>query len=60
MTKGGADYCFECIGVASVMNDAFKSSRKVQTDWPVHTYLAEYVPVIYNIPGRKKTIAGPA
>ncbi|XP_078164407.1 alcohol dehydrogenase-like 1 [Carex rostrata] len=28
MTKGGADYCFECIGVASVMNDAFKSSRK--------------------------------
>lgn len=28
MTKGGADYCFECIGLASVMNDAFKSSRK--------------------------------
>ncbi|KAJ1687207.1 hypothetical protein LUZ63_018597 [Rhynchospora breviuscula] len=28
MTKGGANYCFECIGLASVMNDAFKSSRK--------------------------------
>lgn len=37
MTKGGADYCFECIGLASVMNDAFKSCRKVQTNWPVYT-----------------------
>ncbi|OWM80990.1 hypothetical protein CDL15_Pgr007021 [Punica granatum] len=29
MTDGGADYCFECIGVASVMADAFASSREV-------------------------------
>ncbi|GAY41571.1 hypothetical protein CUMW_060510 [Citrus unshiu] len=28
MTDGGADYCFECIGLASVMNDAFNSSRE--------------------------------
>ncbi|PKI35008.1 hypothetical protein CRG98_044593 [Punica granatum] len=28
MTDGGADYCFECIGVASVMADAFASSRE--------------------------------
>ncbi|XP_031379605.1 alcohol dehydrogenase-like 2 [Punica granatum] len=28
MTNGGADYCFECIGVASVMADAFASSRE--------------------------------
>jgi Zn-dependent alcohol dehydrogenase len=29
MTNGGADYCFECIGLASLMNDAFKSSHQV-------------------------------
>ncbi|KAF9597005.1 hypothetical protein IFM89_014719 [Coptis chinensis] len=27
MTIGGADICFECIGLASVMNDAFTSCR---------------------------------
>ncbi|TKY74389.1 Alcohol dehydrogenase 2 [Spatholobus suberectus] len=27
MTNGGADYCFECIGLASLMADAFNSSR---------------------------------
>ncbi|KAK3025929.1 hypothetical protein RJ639_040845 [Escallonia herrerae] len=27
MTDGGADYCFECIGLASLMQDAFNSSR---------------------------------
>ncbi|KAI3842399.1 hypothetical protein MKW92_047558 [Papaver armeniacum] len=27
MTDGGADYCFECIGLASVMNDAITSCR---------------------------------
>ncbi|KAA8538117.1 hypothetical protein F0562_027725 [Nyssa sinensis] len=27
MTDGGADYCFECIGLASLMQDAFYSSR---------------------------------
>ncbi|XP_059636559.1 alcohol dehydrogenase-like 2 [Cornus florida] len=27
MTNGGADYCFECIGLASVARDAFSSSR---------------------------------
>ncbi|KAK8347778.1 hypothetical protein V6Z12_A06G039400 [Gossypium hirsutum] len=26
-TDGGADYCFECIGLASLMEDAFNSSR---------------------------------
>ncbi|XP_062188064.1 alcohol dehydrogenase-like 2 isoform X2 [Phragmites australis] len=30
MTGGGADYCFECVGSAAVMADAFKSSR---TGW---------------------------
>lgn len=28
MTNGGADYSFECIGLASLMNDAFFSTRK--------------------------------
>ncbi|ONK75573.1 uncharacterized protein A4U43_C03F18330 [Asparagus officinalis] len=28
MTNGGADYCFECIGLASLMSEAFSSSRK--------------------------------
>lgn len=28
MTDGGADYCFECIGLTSLMQDAFTSSRK--------------------------------
>ncbi|XP_027353531.1 alcohol dehydrogenase-like 5 isoform X2 [Abrus precatorius] len=27
MTNGGADYCFECIGLASLMADAFNCSR---------------------------------
>ncbi|KAL5074921.1 hypothetical protein RYX36_013905 [Vicia faba] len=27
MTNGGADYCFECIGLASLMAEAFNSSR---------------------------------
>ncbi|KAL5705145.1 hypothetical protein ACHQM5_023486 [Ranunculus cassubicifolius] len=27
MTEGGADFCFECIGLASLMNDAFNSCR---------------------------------
>ena len=29
LTNGGADYCFECIGMASVMQEAFRSSRQV-------------------------------
>ncbi|XP_073140723.1 alcohol dehydrogenase-like 2 [Henckelia pumila] len=28
MSDGGADYCFECIGLASVMQDAFNSCRQ--------------------------------
>ncbi|KAL9144039.1 hypothetical protein ABFS82_14G271700 [Erythranthe guttata] len=28
MTDGGADYCFECIGLASLMQEAFSSSRQ--------------------------------
>lgn len=28
MTNGGADYCFECIGLASIMKEAFQCSRK--------------------------------
>ncbi|CAI0549238.1 unnamed protein product, partial [Linum tenue] len=28
MTDGGADYCFECIGLASLMAEAFSSSRE--------------------------------
>ncbi|KAL3371578.1 hypothetical protein AABB24_008225 [Solanum stoloniferum] len=28
MTDDGADYCFECIGLTSLMQDAFTSSRK--------------------------------
>ncbi|XP_024316514.1 alcohol dehydrogenase-like 2 isoform X2 [Brachypodium distachyon] len=28
MTGGGADYCFECIGLASVMTDAFRSCKQ--------------------------------
>ncbi|KAL6317886.1 hypothetical protein AAG906_030640 [Vitis piasezkii] len=28
MTDGGADYCFECVGFASLVQDAFASCRK--------------------------------
>ncbi|MCH95287.1 alcohol dehydrogenase-like 7, partial [Trifolium medium] len=28
MTDGGADYCFECVGMASLMHEAYASSRK--------------------------------
>ncbi|KAI3873892.1 hypothetical protein MKW98_001541 [Papaver atlanticum] len=36
MTNGGADYCFECIGLASVMNDAFNSCRGVRIAFVSH------------------------
>jgi len=29
MTGGGADYCFECVGTASVVLEAYASCRKV-------------------------------
>uniref|UniRef100_A0A2P2L4Q4 Alcohol dehydrogenase-like 7 n=2 Tax=Rhizophora mucronata TaxID=61149 RepID=A0A2P2L4Q4_RHIMU len=28
MTDGGADYCFECVGLSSLMTEAFNSSRE--------------------------------
>ncbi|KAL2895610.1 Alcohol dehydrogenase-like 7 [Bienertia sinuspersici] len=28
MTDGGADYCFECVGKASLVQDAYASCRK--------------------------------
>lgn len=31
LTDGGADYCFECIGSATVMQDASESTRQVCT-----------------------------
>lgn len=31
MTNGGADYCFECVGLASLMNDAFSCCRPVSS-----------------------------
>jgi hypothetical protein len=34
MTDGGADYCFECIGVAAVMIDAFRSAKQVSLNLP--------------------------
>jgi len=27
MTGGGADYCFECVGMASLMQEAYASCR---------------------------------
>lgn len=29
MTGGGADYCFECVGMASLVQEAYASCRKV-------------------------------
>ena len=29
MTDGGADYCFECVGMASLVHEAYASCRKV-------------------------------
>lgn len=29
MTDGGADYCFECVGAASLVHEAFACCRKV-------------------------------
>lgn len=31
MTGGGADYCFECVGNASVVEEAYACCRKVST-----------------------------
>lgn len=31
MTNGGADFCFECLGLDSVMKAAFASSRQVSS-----------------------------
>ena len=30
MTGGGVDYSFECVGVPSVMTDAFRSTKTVR------------------------------
>lgn len=32
MTDGGADYCFECVGKTSIVEEAYASSRKVSFD----------------------------
>lgn len=29
MTGGGADYCFECVGMTSLVHEAYASCRKV-------------------------------
>lgn len=29
MTDGGADYCFECVGMASLVHEAYACCRKV-------------------------------
>lgn len=29
MTDGGADYCFECVGLTSLVHEAYAASRKV-------------------------------
>ena len=29
MTDGGADYCFECVGLSSLVHEAFACCRKV-------------------------------
>lgn len=29
MTGGGADYCFECVGLASLVHEAYACCRKV-------------------------------
>ena len=29
ITDGGADYCFECVGMASLVHEAYASCRKV-------------------------------
>ncbi|XWS25303.1 hypothetical protein CRYUN_Cryun27aG0057700 [Craigia yunnanensis] len=39
ITDGGADYCFECIGLASVMEDAFISNREVLINFNVKSIL---------------------
>jgi len=30
MTEGGVDYSFECVGLASLLNEAFISTRTVR------------------------------
>ena len=35
MTDGGADYCFECVGMASLVHEAFACCRKV-SQFPSH------------------------
>ena len=39
MTDGGADYCFECIGLAALMSEAFQSSRAVY----LHAFTSVYL-----------------
>lgn len=33
MTDGGADYCFECVGMASLVHEAYASCRKVHVTY---------------------------
>jgi Zn-dependent alcohol dehydrogenase len=34
MTNGGADYCFECIGSASLVHEAYACCRNVSVSLP--------------------------
>jgi len=43
MTGGGADYCFECAGKASLMEEAYTSCRKVSLYSSPSIYLSIYL-----------------
>ncbi|KAG7030057.1 Alcohol dehydrogenase-like 7, partial [Cucurbita argyrosperma subsp. argyrosperma] len=38
MTDGGADYCFECVGMASLVHEAFACCRKVLQSFSVYIF----------------------
>jgi len=40
MTGGGADYSFECVGKASLMEEAYASCRKVSPFLSLSIYLS--------------------
>ena len=39
MTDGGADYCFECVGMASLVHEAYACCRKVSLSLSLLTEL---------------------
>jgi len=49
MTGGGADYCFECVGMATLVQEAYASCRKVSL-FSLYPSPSIYLPLSQSAP----------